>query len=146
MSERHQAIAAAYLLLHNTEGATLMLRRANSGYCDGQLGLPAGHVEEGESVVGGMVREAREELGIDVDPADLTFVHVCDRKASDGHRLDFFFRCTRWQGEPVIMEPHKATEMRWVHDVLHEPDAIAYIQTTIECVQQGVTYSTENWP
>jgi 8-oxo-dGTP pyrophosphatase MutT (NUDIX family) len=43
--------------------------------------LPSGHLEEGESVTGGAVREAGEEVGVAIDPSDLTFVHVVRYRA-----------------------------------------------------------------
>lgn len=28
-------------------------------------------------------------------------------------RVDFFFLCTRWTGEPEVQEPEKATDLQW---------------------------------
>jgi 8-oxo-dGTP pyrophosphatase MutT (NUDIX family) len=49
-------------------GRVLLLRRTGDTYASGQLCLPSGHVEEGESVLAAAVRETREEIGIDLDP------------------------------------------------------------------------------
>lgn len=40
----------------------LLQLRINTGYCDGMWGCVAGHVEEGESASGAMIREARVEF------------------------------------------------------------------------------------
>lgn len=30
-------------------------------------------------------------------------------------RVDFFFACTEWDGEPRIMEPARAAQLAWFH-------------------------------
>lgn len=44
----------------------LLALRKNTGYRDGKYELPGGHVEEGEDLMQAMVREAKEELMIEV--------------------------------------------------------------------------------
>jgi|SRR3989339_385578 len=146
MTQRHTAIIAAYLLLKKGPHEILMLRRCNSGYCDGQWSLPAGHVEEGEPVITTMIREAQEEIGITLKASDLHLAHVRDRQATDGHRLDFYFVCETWQGEPVVMEPNKASELKWIADAQNEPEVIENVRQAITSIFQGVNYSQENWP
>ena len=63
---RHTIIPAVYLILER-DNKILMLRRFNTGYCDGQYSLVAGHVDAGESVTTTMIREAREEANIVVE-------------------------------------------------------------------------------
>ncbi len=74
--------------------------------------VPAGHVEHGESVAEAAVREVREEVGVEIDPADLVPVTAMHRTGGNGdpidERVDFFFTATRWTGEPRLMEPEKA--------------------------------------
>lgn len=40
---------AVHVFLVDREGRVVLMRRAGSGYADGLLGLPAGHVELGET-------------------------------------------------------------------------------------------------
>ncbi|MGA4867609.1 NUDIX domain-containing protein [Streptomyces lavendulocolor] len=49
----------------------------------GKLALPGGHVDAGETFLAAAVRELREETGISVDPADLTFIGVYDAPDRD---------------------------------------------------------------
>ena len=59
--------------------------------------MPSGHLEEGESVIDGAVREAGEEVGVAIDPSDLTFVHVVHYRASGSEgRIGFFFLTEKW--------------------------------------------------
>lgn len=101
------------------QGTQVLLQlRQNTGYRDGYWALgAAGHVEEGESVVDAAVREAREELGVRVDPARLVPVTVLHRGEPGGpaieQRVDFFFLARRWEGRPSIQEPTKAAGLTW---------------------------------
>jgi 8-oxo-dGTP pyrophosphatase MutT (NUDIX family) len=93
-------------------GEVLLMRRAGTGFFDGLYSLPGGHVEPGESLFQTARREASEELGVIVDPADLTWVGVVHRR-SDSNRIDFFVRAGRWRGEPGIAEPAKCDALGW---------------------------------
>src|SRR5690606_8429956 len=46
----------------------LLLRRVNTGWGDGELIMPGGHSEEGETARQTAVRETQEELGLEVEP------------------------------------------------------------------------------
>jgi 8-oxo-dGTP diphosphatase len=74
-------------------------------------------VEPGESAVATAVREAHEELGVTVDPADLEPLTAMHRGLPGGpaleQRVDFFFTATRWKGTPAIQEPGKAADLAW---------------------------------
>lgn len=82
MSERHKIAAAVHLLIFDDRGQLLMLRRANTGYEDGKWTVPAGHIDAGESASQAACREAMEELGILVEPSDLTFALVTNETPS----------------------------------------------------------------
>jgi len=61
---------AVYLLLLR-DGQVLLLRRHNTGYEDGNSRVIAGHVERDERVTTALVREAAEEVGIQLVAADV---------------------------------------------------------------------------
>ncbi|MGH3585901.1 MAG: NUDIX hydrolase [Pseudonocardia sp.] len=114
---RFRVVPAAYVYLRR-EGQVLLHMRQGTGFMDGHWAAgAAGHVEAGESVVDAAVREAREELGVEVDPADLDPVTTMHRGQPGGpaleQRADFFFTATRWSGSPEIREPHKSADLRW---------------------------------
>jgi 8-oxo-dGTP pyrophosphatase MutT (NUDIX family) len=114
MSERHRSIVDLHLILRRDDGRVLLMRRANTGYGDGQLHLPSGHLEAAESAVDGVIREAQEEVGVIVDPADLRFAHVMHRAAETGaDRLGLFFTTDRWTGAVRNAEPGKCSELVW---------------------------------
>lgn len=77
----------------------------------------AGHVEEHESAFDAARREALEELGVDIDAAQLkplTAMHRTQRNhAPVDERVDFFFECWQWSGEPRLLETAKAADLSW---------------------------------
>ncbi|TWD72507.1 ADP-ribose pyrophosphatase YjhB (NUDIX family) [Kribbella amoyensis] len=120
-----QVIPAAYVVLRRGD-EVLMLLRANTGYMDGYWAVPAGHVERGESVLEAARREVREEVGVEIDPADLVPLTAMHRTGGTGlpidERVDFFFTTSRWTGEPRIVEPDKAAGLDWYSlDKLPDP-------------------------
>ena len=78
MKERFKSLSAVMLLLtrkNENEEEILFETRKNTGYCDGFYDLSAsGHVDANESMKHAMCREAKEELGIEINEDDLEFV------------------------------------------------------------------------
>lgn len=117
MQARHQVIPAVYILLRR--GSEVLLQeRSNTGYMDGHWAAgAAGHIEAGESIAEAAIRETAEELGVDLDPADLEPLGTMLRTQNNGdpldERVDFFFQCQTWSGEPTITEPNKVNDLRW---------------------------------
>jgi 8-oxo-dGTP diphosphatase len=119
-------VPAAYVLLRRDDQVLLQLRQ-NTGYREGHwAAAAAGHVEKGESVVAAACREAAEELGVTIAPAALVPLTAMHRTHGNGEpideRVDFFFTCEAWSGEPSVREPRKAVGLRWCAlDALPDP-------------------------
>lgn len=117
MTDRFRVVPAAYVVLRRDEQVLLQLRQ-NTGYRDGFWAMAAaGHVEQNESVFAAAVREAREELGVEIDESDLQPLCGMHRTHQNGkpvdERADFFFQCARWSGEPRVIEPLKNARLGW---------------------------------
>jgi 8-oxo-dGTP diphosphatase len=120
---RFQVVPAAYLLLLRGQGAGLEVLLQLRG--DGTSYLPrhwataaAGHVEYGESVQVAAAREAAEELGVVVEPADLEPLCAMQRTLPGvadpvEQRVDYFLTTRRWRGAPAIQEPDKCLALAW---------------------------------
>lgn len=141
MKIRNKAIPAVYIFLER-EGKILVARRCNTGYQDGNYNVPSGHVEAGELPVAAMIREAKEEIGIDLSPEDLEIVHVSYRPKHDetDNRVDFFFRAKNWKGEVINMEPNKCDDLKWVKPTELPASTTPHVREAIKSMIEGVFF------
>ena len=95
------------------DGRVLVMRRAGA-HGAGLWGLPGGHQEFGESPERTAVREVAEETGLVVDVT--TRLGFTDDPMPDigRHYVTLFLACSRIRGEPRLMEPQKATALKWL--------------------------------
>ncbi|MCE3553818.1 NUDIX domain-containing protein [Pseudonocardia sp. RS11V-5] len=142
MSPRYQLVPAAYVVLCREPNEILLQLRQNTGFRDGFWATAAaGHVEKGESVLEAAVREAREELGVEIAPADLQPLTAMHRTEATGdpidERVDFFFTCRRWSGTPRLVERAKAADLGWFPlDALPDP-VVAHEREVLEALRTG---------
>ncbi|MFH1751864.1 MAG: NUDIX domain-containing protein [archaeon] len=141
---RLQAIPAVHLFLLKSN-KILLSRRQNSGFHDGDYSVPAGHLEENETFLEALVREVKEEIGIDFDSNHLDFTHVMHRKGTDFPRVDFFFSLKEWRGEPKIMEPHKCDDLGWFEFSKLPDNMVPYVRQAIKLLSEKISYSEHNW-
>ena len=117
---------AAHLFLLK-EQKILLLRRHNTGYEDGNYGTVAGHVDGGEPLKTAMIREAKEEAGVEIAPEHLEIVGAM-HSMTDKEYICFFFKSTKWRGEVSNMEPDQCADLTWF-DVDDLPDnVIPYVR------------------
>lgn len=141
--KRESASVNAYLVLRKKDQVLLHLRK-NTGYCDGMWSLVAGHVENGEPASAALIREAREEIGIELSLSQIKAVHVMHRK-SDRLNVDVFFDCPSWEGKVVNCEPEKCAQLEFFSlDGLPSP-TIEYIARALKSISEGETYSEYGW-
>lgn len=139
MTKRHTIIPASYLFLMKND-KILLLRRFNTGFEDGNYSLIAGHVDSGETFTQTIIREAKEEAGIDLDFDSLELVHMMHRKSTykNEERIDAFFIAKNWKGEIKNMEPHKCDDLSWFNINNLPENVIPYIKKVIENILKKV--------
>ena len=113
MLEKRNTIPVTVLLMLKKGQKVLLLRRFNTGYEDGNYCFPGGHVEKGEPISKAMIREAKEEIGIEIKEKDLNLIHILNRKVKDNAYMDLIFECKDWQGEAKLMEKDRSDEIKW---------------------------------
>ncbi|WP_236838585.1 NUDIX hydrolase [Caldalkalibacillus salinus] len=143
MTHRFKLITAVHLFLVK-EDHILLLRRYNTGYEDGKYSVVAGHLDGGEEVKTAMMREAREEAGIEIKPEHLEVVGVMHRQSTD-ERIDFFLTCHEWNGNVTNMEPHKCDELAWYPIDGLPSNIIPYVQRAIHNYQSGEWFDSYGW-
>lgn len=143
MNQRFKLIPAVYLILRR-DNQVLLLRRANTGYADGQYSFVAGHLDGDETATQGLIREAKEEAGITITEDDILFAHVAHRLCRgepNNERLDLFFECWNWEGEITNMESEKCDDLSW-YDINEIPEkTLPYIRSIITDVLNKKMYS-----
>lgn len=135
---RHTEVVDVHLILRRGD-EVLLARRSGTGYGDGLLHGPSGHVESGEDVRAAMIREAAEEIGLDLAPDDLRVAVVMQHRGpAGGARIGWFFEAEYGRGgEPYNNEPHKCSGLSW-HPLSALPDdMIAYCRAGLEAYRDG---------
>jgi ADP-ribose pyrophosphatase len=135
-------VAVHLLLLRDDK--ILLLRRFNTGYEDGNYSIVAGHSDGNEDVKSAMIREAREEAGIEITPNNIKFASVMHRR-SDDERIDFFFIAESWHGEITNMEPQKCDDLSWFEIDNLPNNIIPYVKRAIENFITGVQFDIYGW-
>lgn len=147
LAEKFKIIPTVYLILMK-DNKILLSRRYNTGFHDGEYSFPAGHLTENETLIQAIIREAKEEIGIKVNPEDLKLIHVIHRKKEkdrEEDRINFFFIAKKWAGAPKIMEPYKCDDLDWFPFNKLPKNIIPYIRQTIESFKNNVFYSEFGW-
>ncbi len=137
--KRFGIIASVYLVL-TQDNKTLLLLRKNTGFEDGNYGLVAGHVEDNETLKEAMIREAKEEAGIDIKVDNLELRNVLNRHEVSNERVDFFFSVNKWEGEIINNEPEKCGGLEWFDMGVLPENVIGYIWQALEDVKNKRFY------
>ena len=111
MLERFKTFCSVGLILLK-ENKVLLMKRQNTGYMDGMYALVSGHIENGESLKQGMIREAKEEVNIDIDENDLDYTCVI-RRGDNCNYFNFYLKTDKYSGTIENMECEKCEELKW---------------------------------
>jgi len=138
--ERLKATPASYLILKK-DNEILMHLRQNSGYMDGFYSLVAGHVEPLEGPTDCIIREAKEEAGIDIIKDNLKLVHTLYRPLENDERVDFFYLCENWSGKVCNLEINKCANLEYFNVNKLPNNTIPYVKHVIDKAFRGITFS-----
>lgn len=97
--------------LIDTDGRILLAQRPEGKSLAGLWEFPGGKVEAGETPEAALIRELREELGIDTKESCLAPLTFASHSYDDFHLLMPLFACRRWQGIPT---PREGQTLAWV--------------------------------
>lgn len=143
MEERYSSKLVTDLMLtreNNGKKEVLLALRKNTGYRDGEYELPGGHVDTGEDLMQAMVREAKEELLIDIKEADLKIAHILHHYTGD--HVNFILTTNVYEGIQSIGEPDKCEKLEWF-DINELPTNITNkVKKSIEEINLNIFYSS----
>ena len=101
-------VAAA---LVDRDGRVLLQQRAVGRQMAGLWEFPGGKVDRGELPEEALIRELKEELGIDTDTACLSPATFASAPLETKHLLLLLYVCRKWRGTPQALD---AAALKWV--------------------------------
>lgn len=154
--ERHDRDAAGRytvpvdLVLRYTRGDRLLAGLRRGGFAAGEWDSPSGKLEPGAALEHGMAREALEETGLRLPPAQLRVAAMTHRHPPDGvPRIGVFFHLEADpapHGKPVIAEPAKCAELRGAPLDAPPRPLLRHTEIGIELFRSGRRYAAVDWP
>ncbi len=137
--------AGVYLLLirHNS---VLLLKRFNTRWAAGKYSFISGFIDGNETIKKAALREAKEEVGIEINEKDLSVIHIMHRKSDDSTEyIDFFLTAKRWKGVPKNTEPHKCSQIRWFPITKLPKKIVPHCKKVIMYLQKKTFFSEYGW-
>jgi len=104
-------ILVAAVALVDADGRVLIAQRPPGKAMAGLWEFPGGKVQEGETPEHALVRELKEELGIDVTESCLGAFTFASHAYADFHLLMPLYLCRKWKGIPAA---HEHSALKWV--------------------------------
>lgn len=139
--ERFTVIPCSALILRE-DSKLLLACRQNTGYQDGNYSLVSGHIDGSETPKAAVIREAGEEIGIELAADDLRLVHTSHQICDDAsERLNMFFETSEWRGAVTNGEPEKCSDISWFDEAHLPANTVPYIKFILEKVMNGENYS-----
>ena len=89
----------------------LLAQRPKGRKMSGLWEFPGGKIEEGETPEVALVREVKEELGIDITESCLAPFSFASHDYDEFHLLMPLYLCRRWKGIPT---PKERQKLKWV--------------------------------
>jgi ADP-ribose pyrophosphatase YjhB (NUDIX family) len=120
------------------DGRVLLVRRGTEPL-KGHWTLPGGMLEVGEALTAGVVREVREETGLDVEPVEL--IELLDRIHREGDRVRYHYviadyLCSVTGGE--LRAASDAEAVRWVERCeWNSHSALVLDPITVRVIEKG---------
>jgi 8-oxo-dGTP diphosphatase len=102
-------VVAAALI--DADGRVLLARRPPGKSMAGLWEFPGGKIADGETPEAALVRELKEELGIDLAHACLAPLTFASHRYPDFHLLMPLYAARNWAGTPA---PREGQELAWV--------------------------------
>ena len=99
-------------------GDSILMVEENKSYIKGLLNIPGGHLNDGENIIDGAIRETLEETGLKVNITGLVAVFNAMMSKKQAHLIDFIFVAevvedtgSYWKDEISSIKYYKLSEL-----------------------------------
>ncbi len=115
-----KVVLVSAVALIDVEGRVLLAQRPEGKSLAGLWEFPGGKVEAGETPEAALIRELREELGIETWKSCLAPLTFASHSYDGFHLLMPLFACRKWEGTPA---PQEGQTLKWarVRDMQNYP-------------------------
>ncbi len=104
-------LLVAAVALIDADGRVLLARRPPGKHLAGLWEFPGGKVQPGETPEAALIRELREELGIDTEASCLAPFTFASHAYPEFHLLMPLYVCRKWRG---IAAAREGQALKWV--------------------------------
>ena len=104
-------VLVAAMALVDTDGRVLLATRPEGKAMAGLWEFPGGKLLAGETPEAALIRELKEELGLDITESCLAPFTFASHRYEDFHLLMPLYVCRVWDGTPVALE---GQELKWL--------------------------------
>lgn len=128
------------------EGKVLLLRRFQTGIADGRYVLPMGGHDGKEPLTATLIREAKEEVNIDISSEDVSVSHVMHRlhpmpQGFSFEQIDVYFKINQYSGSIKNNEPDRCDEVAFFPLRALPAQIEPFISHALNCIERGVFFS-----
>jgi 8-oxo-dGTP diphosphatase len=109
--ENNPTMLVVAVAMVDADGRVLLQQRRPGREMAGLWEFPGGKVEPGERPEAALIRELREELGIETDEACIAPAAFASAPLGERHLLLLLYICRKWRGVPA---PLDAQALKWV--------------------------------
>ena len=104
-------ITVSAVVMVDVDGRILIAQRPEGKNMAGFWEFPGGKIEPGETPERALIRELKEELGIDTTESCLAAFTFASHRYDDFHLLMPVFLCRKWDG---FVTPQEGQVLKWV--------------------------------
>ena len=115
MSQDYPKVGVGVIVIKKIDGKSfIMLHQRKGTLGNGYWGSGGGHLELGESLMAGALRELSEEAGTNLKVNNVRFLGVMNfTELNPKHYIDISFAADWVSGEPINNSPEETTPWQW---------------------------------
>ena len=129
------------LFVGNDKGDMLLQKRSEQK--GGKYGFISGHVQEGETNSQGMIRETKEEMGINIDEKDLKLFYRVEEGQTN---FNLYYMNKNINTENLILQKEEVEDAKWcsIEEIKEMIDEDKLYRNHIDAFEIAMNYLNNN--